>query len=102
MVHVEVVPAIGLRKILVRAAEIPLPTPRAGIIAWGGDAEQPSPGQDSCRDIVHVKTAGESDVLDLDFIGEKGLGRPAETIIPGMIETADVIRIEAYFRGEEL
>ena len=53
-------------------------------------------------DILPVEIAAEADLLYLDFIGSKSLGRPPETVIPGMIEAADVIRIEAYFRREEL
>ncbi len=48
-----------------------------------------------------MEIAAEADLLDLNFVGAKGLGRSSQAVILGMIEAADVIRIEAYFRGEE-
>ena len=68
----------------------------------GDDAEHPAHRQDSCVDILPVEIPAEADLLNLDFIRTKRLCRPPDAVILGVIEAADVIGIEAYFRGEEL
>src|SRR5215472_5808982 len=102
MVHIEVITCVGFGYILIRSAEIPLPAPRAGIVAWRGDTEHPIHGEDSCADIVPVEVTAEANLLYLEFVGAKSLGRPPKAVVFRIIEAADVMRIKAYFRGEEL
>ena len=101
MIHVEVIPSIGLRYVLVCAAKVPLSTSRAGVIAWRGYAKHSIHGQNSAPNILPVKVAAKADLFYLDFIRSENFARSANRVIFGMIEAADKVSIEPDFWSKE-
>src|ERR1035441_359147 len=102
MVDIEVVPAPGFGGILVSATKIPLAAPDAGVIPRGRDRKHSPHGQDPAANVLVVKVTAEADLLQLNFVGPEDLGRSAQRVILGMVQTAYEVSIESYFRSEKL
>src|SRR5262249_15770815 len=101
VVHVEVITGIGFRKIFVGTTQVPLTASKTGIITRRGDTEHSSHGQDSCVDVLPIEVSPEADLLDLNFVGAKHLGRAAYGAVSGVVQVHDVVSIKTNFRSKE-
>src|SRR5262249_245691 len=59
-------------------------------------------GENAAADILPVEVAAKADLLQLDFVGAKDLGRATHAIVPWIVETVNVVSVKADFRSEEL
>ena len=100
--HVEVIAGIGFREVFVGALQVPLAHCLAAVVAGRGGREHAEHGQQARPDIVIVKVAAETDLLDLEFARAELLGRAVDGVILRMIRVVQVVRIEANLRGEKL
>src|ERR1019366_8481359 len=100
MIHVEVVPAVRLRNIFVRTADIPLADPGAGVIARRCDSKHAHHGQDSAANVLPVEVATDANLFYLDFTGPELFGRPAHRMVLRLIEIRNKVSIESDFRSE--
>src|SRR5580692_12767778 len=95
VIHIEVVAAVGFRKILVGATQVPLASAWAGVVARGRDTKHSTHGQDSAADILPVEVAAEADLIKLDFVGAEDFSRSADSVVLRMVEAAYKIRIQS-------
>ena len=48
-----------------------------------------------------MEVSAEADLLDLNFVGAKDLGRATYAVVFGVVEVIDIVRIKTNFRSEE-
>ena len=100
--HVQVVAAIGLGNVAIGVARSHWP--RAGLASLRGvivrvHAEL---GHEPAADVVVVEVAADAQLLDLHLVGAAGLAGAVESVVLGMVEVVDVVRVDTELAGEVL
>lgn len=74
MVYIEVISGVGFGEVFVRATQVPLTAPRAGVISRCGYSEHSIHGEETSVDILPVEIPAKTDLFDLEFVGAEDLG----------------------------
>src|SRR5262249_40922876 len=90
VIYVKVVSAVGFRYVFVCTTKVPLAAAHAGVIARRCNTEHSIHGENAAADILPVEVAAKADLLQLDFVGAKDLGRATHAIVPWIVETVNV------------
>src|ERR1700728_2382271 len=102
MHFVPVISAPCFRDISIGIGKVPLASTIAGIVAWCGRGKLAEHREDPSPDIIEAEVAAEAQLLQLEFLGPKGLGRAAHGVVFGMVEVENVVDIGAELGREVL
>ena len=95
---IEVVATVCLRKIAIGVIKVPLSARRAGVIARCGLRIQTELRHEPGTHIFIVEISLDTELRYLNFIGPGNLARPANRVVFGMVEIADIVNVHPSFR----
>src|SRR5262249_50643264 len=101
VIYVKVISAVGFGAVFICAAKVLLSASWAGSVERRCHAEPSIHGQYAAADVLPMEVTSKADLLDLEFVRAKDLGRAAHGVVTRMIEAVDKMGVEADLRREE-